>query len=272
MYSIIVVCLNAGQRLYETIDSILIQNYGNFEVVIKDGGSSDDSVRGLEHRYQDERIRVYQEKDSGIYDAMNQAVKLAKGAYFLFLNAGDCFYDEEVLDKITHELHRLEETGKKAGIIYGNMYHKALDTVIYASPQINDFTCYRNVPCHQTCFYHRSLFEGRGYRTEYNVRADYEHFLWCYYERKAAISYVPVVIASYEGGGYSETKENRKRSKQQHREIVVHYMGRKKADQYRLIMLLTLAPLRSAIADNRYLSIAYNGVKTAVYKLRDGGI
>ncbi len=270
MYSIIVVCLNAGQRLCDTVGSVLGQRYANFEVVVKDGGSSDGSVEMLAETWQDARLRVYAEKDSGIYDAMNQAVKLAGGAYFLFLNAGDSFYDENVLDRITDELHRLERGGRRADILYGNMYHKALDAVICASPEINDFTCYRNVPCHQTCFYRRTLFESRGYRTEYTVRADYEHFLWCYYDRKAAISYVPVVVASYEGGGYSETKENRKRSRQQHREIVLRYMGRKKADRYRLIMLLTLAPLRSAVADNRYLSGAYNGMKTALYKLRNG--
>ena len=266
MYSVIIVCLNAGQRLYETLNSVLQQSYTNFEVIVKDGGSSDGSVEKLKDLCRDDRVRVYARKDNGIYDAMNQAVKLAKGEYFLFLNTGDSLYDNKVLEQITDVIYKRGDVD----IIYGNMYHKALDTVIYASPEINDFTCYRNVPCHQTCFYRRTLFESRGYRTEYTVRADYEHFLWCYYDRKAAISYVPVVVASYEGGGYSETKENQKRSRQQHREIVLRYMGKKKADRYRLIMLLTLAPLRSAVADNRYLSGAYNGMKTALYKLRNG--
>ena len=262
-YSVIVVCLNAGQRLCETVKSILGQTYRNFEVVIKDGGSTDGSVEALASAYQDSRLHVHRLKDNGIYDAMNQAVKLAAGTYFLFLNAGDSFYDEHVLERITDEIKH-----KKADIIYGNLYHKALDTIIYAAPEINDFTCYRNVPCHQTCFYHRTLFDKRGYLPKYTVRADYEHFLWCYYKKKAAICYVPEVIASYEGGGYSETKENRKRSARQHREIVVHYMGKKKADFYRLVMLLTLAPLRSAIAGNAYLSGVYNGIKTAIYKDR----
>ncbi len=262
-YSVIVVCLNAGQRLCDTVKSILGQTYRNFEVVIKDGGSTDGSVEALASAYQDSRLHVHRQKDNGIYDAMNQAVKLAAGTYFLFLNAGDSFYDEHVLERITDEIKH-----KKADIIYGNPYHKALDTIIYAAPEINDFTCYRNVPCHQTCFYHRTLFDKRGYLPKYTVRADYEHFLWCYYKRKAAICYVPEVIASYEGGGYSETKENRKRSARQHREIVVHYMGKKKADFYRLVMLLTLAPLRSAIAGNAYLSGVYNGIKTAIYKDR----
>lgn len=268
MYSVIVVCLNAGQRLYETVNSVLEQDYSNYEVIVKDGGSSDGSVERLADLCQDQRVCVHTRKDNGIYDAMNQAVKLAKGAYFLFLNAGDSLYDNEVLSKITREICGRSKNDKITDIIYGNLYHKALDTIIYASPEINDFTCYRNVPCHQTCFYHHALFDVRGYDTAYNVRADYEHFLWCYYGRKAVIAYVPVVVAAYEGGGYSETKENRRRSKRQHREIVVRYMGRKKADRYRLTMLLTLAPLRSVIAENKHLSVIYNRIKTIVYKIR----
>ena len=270
-YSIIVVCLNAGERLHDTIESILQQTYTNYEIIIKDGGSSDGSVEELQEAFHDERMHIHIRKDSGIYDAMNQAVQLAQGEYDLFLNAGDSFYDETVLDKITEEIDRIKNENKKADVIYGNLYHKALDTIICAAPEINDFTCYRNVPCHQTCFYHRSMFETRGYKPEYNVRADYEHFLWCFYEKKAKIWYVPVIVASYEGGGYSETKENKKRSARQHREIVVRYMGRKKADKYRWIMLLTLAPLRSAIADNKYLSGIYNGLKTAIYKVMKKG-
>ena len=270
IYSIIVVCLNSGPRLRDTIESILNQTYKNFEVIVKDGGSSDGSVEALLKECDDERIHVYTQKDTGIYDAMNQAVRLAQGEYYLFLNTGDSFYDETVLRKITDEIERLRSDNKNVGVIYGNLYHKALQSVVYAAPEINDFTCYRNVPCHQTCIYHRSLFETRAYLPAYHVRADYEHFLWCYYERKAPMYYIPVIIAVYEGGGYSEAKENRKCSARQHREIVIRYMGRRKADKYRLIMLLTLAPLRSAIADSRHLSAAYNRIKTAIYKKTGG--
>lgn len=267
LYSIIVVCLNAGERLQETIESIACQRFDNFEVIIKDGGSSDGSVEVIKKRYDaDAKFHIYTQKDTGIYDAMNQAIKLAKGSYLLFLNAGDTFYDEHVLERVTDQNDKLAKQGIKADILYGNMFHKALNTIIYSYPEINDFTCYRNVPCHQTCFYSNTMFETRGYDTAYNVRADYEHFLWCIYEKKAKTVYLPFIIASYEGEGYSETKENKKRSAKQHHEIVVRYMGRKKADKYRFIMLLTLAPLRSAAANSKCLSKAYNKIKTAIYK------
>jgi glycosyltransferase involved in cell wall biosynthesis len=246
------------------VESILRQKYDNYEIIIKDGGSTDGSVKTLQNKYNYDRIKIYNKKDSGIYDAMNQGISCTRGEYLLFLNTGDNLYNEDVLSDMAVEIVK----NNRPDIIYGNQYHKALDTVIYASPQINDFTCYRNVPCHQTCFYKCEMFADRAYNPKYTVRADYEHFLYCYYEKKALIRYAPVIVAEYEGEGYSETKENRQLSKRQHREIVVHYMGRAKADKYRLIMILTLAPLRTVIAQNKYLSGIYNAVKTVLYKLK----
>lgn len=268
LFSIIIVCLNAGERLKATVESVLCQTYEHYEIVIKDGISTDGSVDALTENVKDSRLHIYREKDSSIYDAMNQAVGFANGDYFIFMNAGDCFYEETVLEKISNVILKRDNM---PDILYGNLYRKVPGTVIYAAPKINDFTCYRNVPCHQTCFYRRELFAERAYKPEYNVRADYEHFLWCYYEKKADIVYVPVIVASYEGGGYSETKENKKHSQRQHREITRHYMGARKAGKYRLIMLLTLAPLRSAIAENRYLSVFYNKIKTFLYRMIGAG-
>lgn len=264
LFSIIIVCLNAGERLRATIESVFAQGYQDFEIVLKDGGSSDGSVEEISQTIQDARLYIYQKKDSGIYDAMNQAVELAGGDYFIFMNAGDSFYDDTVLEKIADVVLNREKT---PDIIYGNLYHKGLSTVIHAAPEINDFACYRNVPCHQTCFYSRRLFLERAYHQIYNVRADYEHFLWCFYVKKADICYAPVIVASYEGGGYSETKENKRRSAKQHRAITVMYMGKKKVWKYRLIMLLSLAPLRTAIANSKYLSSGYNKVKSLFYKI-----
>ncbi len=271
-YSILVVCLNSGQRLLDTIGSIISQTYQDYEIIIKDGKSTDGSMEEVKSHYaeQMERIRIISQKDSGIYDAMNQACTYANGDYYLFLNTGDSFYDEFVLEKITHGIIEKQTLlSTYPDIVYGNMYHKALDNVIYAAPQINDFTCYRNVPCHQTCFYHKSMFSERGYEPKYNVRADYEHFLWCFYEKKAKICYLPVMTASYEGGGYSETKEHRKQSARQHREITERYIGKGKVLKFRLIMLMTLAPIRSILAENKYFSGIYNGLKNMIYKLRN---
>ena len=82
---------------------VRVVDYGKYEIIVKDGLSTDGSLAKLqtEAAKVDSRIHIYEQPDSSIYDAMNQAVKYANGDYFLFLNAGDSFYDKEVLNKIT---------------------------------------------------------------------------------------------------------------------------------------------------------------------------
>ena len=94
-FSIITVSLNAGESLLKTIDSILIQDFQDFEIIIKDGFSNDGSYENIS---EDEKILKLQIKDTGIYDAMNQALEYTSGEYILFLNAGDYFYDSKVLN------------------------------------------------------------------------------------------------------------------------------------------------------------------------------
>ena len=85
-FSIIVVCLNAGEKLHKTLESVLRQSYTGFEILVKDGMSTDGSIEALP---QEDAIRVVRQKDKSIYDAMNQAILLAEGDYLLFLNCGD---------------------------------------------------------------------------------------------------------------------------------------------------------------------------------------
>lgn len=277
IFSIIVVCLNAGDKLRETIDSIRKQTEHDYEIIIKDGGSTDAAtVRYIEENLtgaavSDSRIRFFSKKDTGIYDAMNQAVRYVKGEYVLFMNCGDSFYDEHVLEYVkgqirqkgqkrqTQEILDTQETHQY--IFYGNIYEQKTDTLVQSNPAIDDFACYRNVPCHQACFYDAGLLHKKTFDTAYAVRADYEHFLWCYYTAHAEMVYMPITVALYEGGGFSETRENDKRSKCEHRKIVSKYMPASKVRKYRLIMVLTLAPLRTWIAGNPVTAGVYQTMK-----------
>ncbi len=268
-FSIIVVCLNAGEKLYKTIESILRQTEKDYEIIVKDGGSTDGS---LEKLLQNDKVKLYQQKDTGIYDAMNQAVKYAGGEYLFFLNCGDYFYDETVLAAVKKSI----ETGegmkektlkqKRGDIFYGNIREAKTGAVVQSNPVIDEFACYRNVPCHQACFYGRELFARRGFKTCYKVRADYEHFLWCVYEKKARTVYMPITVALYEGGGFSETRENERVSKQEHAKIIKQYMSPAKALKYRLILFLTLAGVRKKLAKNPKTAEIYNRMKRALYR------
>ena len=282
-FSIVIESLNPGQKLVKTLQSVLRQEYGNFEVILKDGGSTDGSLKEEAdgslsvawpgQSVSDSRVHIFRSPDKGIYDGMNQALVHINGDYVLFLNCGDSLYDSRVLSRTAALIEKAEEerdTRLRARpfLFYGDQYNEKQRSRVCSAPKLNDFACYRNVPCHQVCFYDASLFWERGYDTDFRVRGDYEHFLYCIYERGAEAVHLPVLVSSYEGGGFSETKENRKRSALEHKVITRYYLGHRKSACYAALMLATLAPVRTKIAENPYLAKGYNAVKTAIYRGR----
>ena len=273
---ILVASFNSGDRIRVTLESIFKQNVPDVKIIIKDAGSKDGSIDKLkESGFFDghDNVSIIVSPDKGIYDGMNQAVEAMQASikmqenkepcanYCIFMNCGDTFYDETVLEKVMPHL----EYSDKPQIIYGDQYNLIQKTVISSAPAINDFQLFRNVPCHQVCFYDSRLFENRAYNPKYTVRADYEHFLYSYYKENAQCKHIDVIVCNYEGGGYSETKENRKKSALQHKEIVDMYMPAQ-AKKYRRIMILTLQPLRTKLAESPTFSKAYNALKSKIYK------
>ena len=197
-FSIVIVSLNPGQKLVKTLQSVLRQEYGNFEIILKDGGSTDGSLNeGADgslsvawpgQSVSDSRVHIFRSPDKGIYDGMNQALAHINGDYVLFLNCGDSLYDSRVLSRVAELIEKAEgerDTRLRARpfLFYGDQYNEKQRSRVCSAPKLNDFACYRNVPCHQVCFYDASLFWERGYDTDFRVRGDYEHFFYCIYER-----------------------------------------------------------------------------------------
>ena len=273
-FSIIVVTLNAGEKLNQTVRSVLEQEFHDFEIIVKDGNSTDGSVEKLFADVSaDARVKVHAKGDKGIYDAMNQAVEYAQGEYILFLNCGDLLYDRAVLKRADAVIAREEKLCRADGaderipfVFYGDTYGAKNHVLIAAPREINGEICYRNIPCHQSCFYAAELCKKKPYDLKYRIRADYDHFLWCYYVAKAKMCYMGGIAASYEGGGYSESKENRRRDKAEHREITEQYMSKEELARYRRKMALTLAPVRSFLAENKVTSGVYHGLKRKIRK------
>lgn len=273
LFSIVMVSLNPGDKLFETLDSVQAQTCKNYQIIIKDGGSKDGTKDKLQdylqkHPEMAERIHLVETPDKSIYDGMNQALSYVEGDFVYFLNCGDSFYGSEVLAQLEPVLVADLESGEavKAGIYYGDQYDMLQQTIVASNPHMDAFACYRNVPCHQVCIYHADMFKERGYKPEYRVRGDYEHFLWCFFEKKVQPKYVPITIANYEGGGFSETKENQKRSAREHKEITAMYMSAGQRLRYRMMLLLTLAPLRTWLAHNKAFSGIYNKLKGLLYR------
>lgn len=271
-FSIIVVCLNPGDKLKKTLESIRGQTFTDYEVIIKDGISSDGALSFVEEvKNEIPSLQLIEQKDTGIYDAMNQAAVRAQGKYIYFLNCGDRFYHEKVLEDMAG---LIAAHPSKTGVYYGNIYDRITGREVASNPALNAFGCYRNVPCHQACFYDRKLLNAHPFETKYRVRADYEQFLWCFFteslSEKVSFIYGNMIIADYEGGGYSETRENKKISAEEHREIVKKYMPAKKVWLYRIIMWISLAPFRTWLAGNPVTSGCYNKLKKIYYGKEQG--
>ncbi len=285
-FSIITVSLNAGDKLLMTVKSAAKQTFRDFELIVQDGGSKDGSVEVLSDwlsRNQDMagRVRIFTEKDSGIYDGMNRGAAKARGEYLYFLNCGDTFHEADALEAFAAGMEAVEREQEGAGmslksgdtkqaaagaaIFYGNVFDTLRGSVVQSNPKMDAFACYRHVPCHQACVYHRSLFRERGYSQNYRVRADYEHFLWCFLEKKVPAVYIPVTLADYEGGGFSETAASRKRSAAEHKEITAQYMTGRQRFCYRAALVLSLQPMRTALAENKATGRIYQKIKRLLY-------
>jgi glycosyltransferase involved in cell wall biosynthesis len=103
LISIITVVYNCSNTLEETILSVINQDFDNFEYIIIDGASTDGSTEIIK-KYQDKITYWISEPDKGIYDAMNKGIKLSKGEWSYFMNAGDSFYDSKLLSNIKNLL------------------------------------------------------------------------------------------------------------------------------------------------------------------------
>ena len=257
-FSIITVNLNSGGRLSETVSSVLSQDFGDYELIIKDGGSSDGSADRIEH---DAHIRAITSKDSGIYDAMNQALREARGEYVCFLNSGDCFLSRDVLK--TFELKAAE--ADSPDIIYGDIFERTTGTTVRSNPEIKGFACYRNVPCHQACFYRRTLIERHPFDIRYKIRADYEQFLWCFFSEHACIRYIPLTVVSYEGGGISDSDRGRRIAEAEHRAVTAEYIPVVRRFWYRTLLILSLSGIRTALARSPKTAKVYNRIKGMIY-------
>ena len=250
------------------MESIIGQTFTSYEVIIKDGLSTDGSeeyVSWLQRNIP--FIKWISCEDKGIYDAMNQAAEAAEGRYLYYLNCGDVFHDSQVLERVWA---MIEANPANRGIYYGNVKECLTGQVVASNPRLDAFGCYRNVPCHQACFYDKSLLKAHPFELNYRVRADYEQFLWCFFTdsfpEKTAFVYQDILIADYEGGGFSETRKNRRRSNKEHQEIVGKYMTNGQIWKYRLILLITLAPLRTWIAKSPVTAGFYNRMKRVWYE------
>ncbi len=259
-FSILVVSKEGGEKLVSTVENALAQSHGGFEVLVKEAGLRE-AWDELFPAPRDERLRLHAAPDRGIYEGMNQAAALAKGDYFLFLNCGDLFAAEDILQRTEDFLK--EHPG--ALIAYGDRRLAGAEGVDPGPGSVTPFSLFRGIPCHQSCFYHRSLFEkGEGYDVTFKIRGDQEHFFRSYFASGKAgerFPHMPFPVCVYEGGGFSEAPENQELSRREHREICRRYLSPGQRFLYRAYLVATLQPLRKRMASSRLLGGLYRRLK-----------
>ena len=125
--SIITATYNSGKTIRDTLSSVLNQSYKNYELIIKDGGSNDNTVeicREYENIFEG-RLKVISEPDKGIYDAMNRGIDNASGDIVGILNSDDFYTSDDILDRIAKEF----SANKDLDAIYGDIHFVSPDNL-----------------------------------------------------------------------------------------------------------------------------------------------
>ncbi len=174
-FSIITITYNAAATLPATLRSVSQQTFADFEHLIVDGASTDETLAEAARYNRDGRRHILSETDKGLYDAMNKGIRLAKGDYLLFLNAGDSFADSTTL-------RRFADAAKDhPDIIYCDTMLVDSDRKIVGkrhldAPEKLTFGSFSKgmLVCHQAFCVRRDLVEP--YDLRYRFSADYD---WC---------------------------------------------------------------------------------------------
>ncbi len=202
--SIITATYNSAATIGDTIKSILSQSYENIEVVIQDGGSSDNTL-DIVRSFDDERIKIFQEKDKGIYDAMNKGIENTSGDIIGILNSDDFYADHKVLEKVANVFNN--ETIDSA---YGDLqYVDEFDTTQIRRTWISgkyNYNSWRKgwMPPHPTFFVRRTLYQKYGkFNLELKSAADYELMLRFLYKNKVSTTYIKDILVKMREGGQS---------------------------------------------------------------------
>ena len=196
LISVITVVKNGEDCLEATIQSVLNQTYKPVAYIIIDGGSTDGTLSIIQKH--EHRIAYWESKpDKGIYDAMNKAVLKASGDWIHFMNAGDAFFEDAVLETIFKNPIPTE-----TGVLYGDteIVSRSKKPYLSKAKKLEFFS--KNMPfCHQAAFV-RQHYMARGFDTQYTLAADYD-FFYRLYREKAGFQYLPLVVAKYNAQGIS---------------------------------------------------------------------
>lgn len=201
LVSIITVCYNSEKTIERTLKSVLEQSYTNYEYIIVDGKSEDNTiniVKSYEEKFQG-RMHILSEPDDGIYDAMNKGIRMANGKLIGMVNSDD-YYEKDAIKIMVEEYEKTKET---YAVLYGIQRNyegeKEVSSVLYHHDYLK-----KQMITHPTCFVTKAVYEDFGvFNTEYRSSADYEFMLRIYAEDQVKFFPVYKIISNFQMGGMS---------------------------------------------------------------------
>lgn len=206
MVSIIIATYNSEKTLRRALDSVLNQSYQDWECIVVDGASKDNTI-GIVKEYvkKDSRFRYISEPDHGIYDAFNKGWKMAKGEWVMYLGSDDEYTKEGI--------KALMDNSQEADVVYGNVilrYGNGKTKKQLAS--VNDFVGTSAFCCHQAVAMKTDVIAFfKGFDMSYKILADWD-LLRRTGQKGYKYKYVNSFIAYFSVGGassynYSSTLE-----------------------------------------------------------------
>lgn len=204
--TVVTVCYNAGRLIERTLRSVACQDYSDFEYLIIDGKSTDDTLQ-VARKYspffgkRGINFRIISEPDDGIYDAMNKAAQKALGEWVIYLNAGDTFYRKNVLKTAGLMLNDDIDVLHGDVLIYDNNLYKLVR-------EKDEAEMLNNTPInHQSTFARTELVRKYRFNTRYKCGADYDLFLRMYLDN-VQFKREEFVVSIFLLGGFSYQNSN----------------------------------------------------------------
>lgn len=222
--SIITINRNNAAGLEKTMLSVVSQTFKEFEYIVVDGASTDDSVEVIKRLAPQfgERLKWISEPDKGIYNAMNKGMKMASGDYIQILNSADCLAADKVVECMLAEL----EKNNNPSILYGNMIkcfpngHKVIDKS-FEGQQITMLGMFTGTLNHNPAYIRRDLFEKYGcYDENLKIVSDWKWYLQAIILGDEKPQYVDMDVTLFDMTGISENADSKEKIKRERKAVL----------------------------------------------------
>ena len=181
--SVIIPCFNCALFLAEAISSVLRQDFTNYELLIVDDGSTDDTPNLIKPYLADKRVRYLPKKNGGLSSARNYGIINANGDYIALLDADDIWYPEKLACQIKHIENRPDvgmvfsnfNTFNADGIIFSGKVSDSIDS--FPNPEFNILFSRNNFIYPSTVLIRKSIFKKCGFFDE-NLKSIEDYDMW----------------------------------------------------------------------------------------------